>query len=80
MVYHGNCHCGGYRFELQVRDQTKLGVRCDCILCKKQGYIWFIVEECSLKIVRDDGNLIQYRSSAFKHEVNEEASLVCVEG
>lgn len=57
MLYHGNCHCGRHRFELQVGgedgatttdDKRIPTVLCTCVACTKQGSIWHVVQDRSL--------------------------------
>lgn len=70
MNFKGNCHCGAYRFELSADNEIKRVANCSCMLCKKQGYIWSIVEGDVLEIVRNDGKLVEYRSSESWHEAS----------
>jgi hypothetical protein len=67
VVYNGNCHCGSYRFELPLFE-LKGVTKCNCDLCKKQGYLWLIPP--TMKVVHDDGNLVDYHSSALKHKAS----------
>ncbi|CAK7218107.1 hypothetical protein SCUCBS95973_003377 [Sporothrix curviconia] len=50
MIYHGNCHCGRYRFDLHVDQHTKATalsliptVTCSCTACTKLGCLWHAV-------------------------------------
>jgi len=36
IVSQGNCHCGSCRFELHLTEPIE-AVKCDCLLCRKQG-------------------------------------------
>ncbi|KAK3356729.1 Mss4-like protein [Lasiosphaeria hispida] len=66
-VYHGNCHCGRYRFELSAPQPLET-IACTCSLCEKKGYLWLDLSASSIKVVRDDGSLTEYQSSALKDE------------
>ncbi|KAL1900656.1 hypothetical protein Sste5346_002381 [Sporothrix stenoceras] len=74
MVYHGNCHCGRHRFELQVggeatTDKQIPTVLCTCVACTKQGCIWHVVEEGTLvATTADDTPLSVYRSGLLIYE------------
>lgn len=70
MINHGNCHCGSYRFELEVSDGIERRTECSCIACKKQGYIWLATASNAFKVVRDDGKLAKYSSPTLTHEVS----------
>lgn len=63
--YHGNCHCGRYRFELNV-PEIKEAIACTCSLCTKKGYLWLIPPPDAFKVIRDDGQLTEYRSSTVQ--------------
>ncbi|OAA75086.1 Mss4-like protein [Akanthomyces lecanii RCEF 1005] len=62
--YHGNCHCGKYRFELLMPEITS-GMECTCRQCKKKGYRWVAVSGDSLTVVKDDGSLRDYNSGVL---------------
>jgi len=67
-TYHGNCHCGRYRFDLTVPD-IKNAISCACSLCAKKGSLWLVPPADSFHIVRDDGRLIEYQSTTLKDKV-----------
>lgn len=69
LIHHGNCHCGSYRFELRL-PEIKDVATCDCDLCKKQGYLWIVPPEDSFSVVRDEGKLVEYNSSALSHKAS----------
>lgn len=84
MIYHGNCHCGRHRFELQVggeetttsSDDTKTAstqyiptVSCTCVACTKLGCIWHVVEQGTLTITSTSTEpLTVYRSGLVTYE------------
>jgi hypothetical protein len=68
-VYHGSCHCGSYRFELLL-PELKGVTTCGCDLCRKQGYLWLVPPVDALRVVRDDGKLVDYQSPALKHKAS----------
>lgn len=67
-VYHGNCHCGRYRFQVTA-PEIKDAISCNCILCRKKGYLWLVPEDGSFKALRDDGSLQEYKSAALADKV-----------
>ena len=69
VLYNGNCHCGKYRFELEVPEITS-GVECSCRQCTKKGYRWMPVTEQNFKVVRDEGSLVEFDSGVLKDKVN----------
>lgn len=70
-IYHGNCHCGDYRFIVCLAPHEELEpVACDCRLCKKQGYLWYMPPGAAgVEVVRDAGNLVEYKSETLEHKV-----------
>ncbi|CAK7241660.1 MAG: hypothetical protein STHCBS139747_003127 [Sporothrix thermara] len=60
MIYHGNCHCGRYRFDLRVDGNGEAGdnksttvtgqsliptVACSCVICTKLGCLWHVLAQ-----------------------------------
>jgi hypothetical protein len=68
ITYHGNCHCGRYRFDLPV-SEIKSAITCSCSLCEKKGAIWLKADSASLKVIRDDGYLTEYQSASLHDKV-----------
>lgn len=68
VTYHGNCHCGRYRFELSV-PQIQTAISCTCSLCRKKGPFWLVPPEGAFRVVRDDGYLTEYQSPALRDRV-----------
>ncbi|KAK0710673.1 Mss4-like protein [Lasiosphaeris hirsuta] len=66
-VYHGNCHCGRYRFEVSVPGPLETIV-CTCSLCEKKGYLWLDLSNSPFKVVRDDGDLTEYQSAVLNDQ------------
>ena len=63
------CHCGGVEIEVNVPDQLKRVIRCNCSLCKRKGIIMTMVGPDDLKIVKgkDLLTLYQYHTKTAKH-------------
>ncbi|UKZ94678.1 uncharacterized protein TrAFT101_009530 [Trichoderma asperellum] len=64
IVYHGNCHCGRYCFQVSAPNITS-AISCTCSLCTKKGYLWLVPAEGSFTVVRDEGCLTEYRTSTL---------------
>ncbi|KAL6892050.1 hypothetical protein GGI43DRAFT_414008 [Trichoderma evansii] len=64
IVYHGNCHCGRYCFQVSAPNIVS-AISCTCSLCMKKGYLWVIPAEGSFTVVRDEGCLTEYRNSTL---------------
>ncbi|KAF7356068.1 GFA domain-containing protein [Mycena venus] len=58
--YHGNCHCGAFKFTFKAREITQAKT-CDCAICSKNGYIWGQPDGDSFTVVKGDENaLVSY--------------------
>ncbi|KAI1161504.1 Mss4-like protein [Nemania serpens] len=66
-LYHGNCHCGRYRFQVFVPN-IQSAISCTCRLCKKKAYLWLIPGEKDFTVVRDEGNLTIYESPTLRDQ------------
>ncbi|KAF2663829.1 glutathione-dependent formaldehyde-activating enzyme [Microthyrium microscopicum] len=67
LTYLGNCHCGGYRFEISL-PRIESAISCSCSVCSKKDSLWVIPEEKAFRVVRDDGHLVEYESRSLKEK------------
>ena len=63
------CHCGEVEIEVDVPDQLKKIMRCNCSLCKRKGTIMTMVGPNDLKITKgkDLLKIYQYHTKTAKH-------------
>jgi len=63
------CHCGGVEIEVNIPDQFKKVIRCNCSLCKRKGAIMTMVGPEDLKIIKGKEllKLYQYHTKTAKH-------------
>ena len=63
------CHCGEVEIEVNVPDQFKKLMRCNCSLCKRKGIIMTMVGRDDLKIVKGQDllKLYQYHTKVAEH-------------
>jgi hypothetical protein len=57
--YHGSCHCGAVRFEINA-DIAEL-TTCDCSLCRKKNALMTAVHESGFKLIAGEEKLTLYR-------------------
>jgi len=64
-----SCHCGGVEIEVNVPDQFKKLMRCNCSLCKRKGAIMTMVEHGDLKVTKGQDllKLYQYHTKVAEH-------------
>jgi len=44
MVYHGSCHCG--KVKIEVEGEIEGAVSCNCSICQRRGsLLWFVPRE-----------------------------------
>jgi hypothetical protein len=68
-VYRGNCHCGAYRFEVDLVDPISAS-SCNCSLCSKLGALWGFVASGSVNVTKGDKtNLKTYHTSGVTIKV-----------
>ncbi|KAK0641577.1 Mss4-like protein [Cercophora newfieldiana] len=48
-TYRGNCHCGGYIFEVKTHE-IKTAIGCNCSSCSKKAYLWLFLPEGSVSV------------------------------
>ncbi|KUJ17179.1 uncharacterized protein LY89DRAFT_685108 [Mollisia scopiformis] len=58
-TYNGNCHCGAFKFSVQMPD-IKSVVECNCSICFRKGYKWAFPGEGPFTIERGGGDLKEY--------------------
>ena len=63
------CHCGGVEIEVNVPDQYKKLMRCNCSLCKRKGAIMTPVGHDDIKVIKGQDllKLYQYHTKVAEH-------------
>ena len=66
-TYMGGCHCGRVRFE--VSGQIDRVLECNCSICRKKGFLHWIVEpeQFRLRSSPDALNLYEFHTKTAKH-------------
>lgn len=57
--YHGNCHCGAFKFSVKLPELTSV-TECNCSICFKKGYKWVFPGADALTIEKAEGTLKDY--------------------
>ena len=58
-VYQGGCHCGRVRFEVNAELEGVLD--CNCSICKKKGFLHWIVPKQAFSLLSGGDALTDYR-------------------
>ncbi|KAK4191957.1 Mss4-like protein [Podospora australis] len=56
--YRGNCHCGGFVFEIEMPEVKQI-VLCNCSICIKKSYV-SLMPGVELNIIKDEGLHTEY--------------------
>jgi len=66
-TYHGSCHCGAVRYEVEA-DLSKIG-DCNCSMCAKKGSLHHSVPEERFNLLQgeDDLQLYQFNKKIARH-------------
>ncbi len=58
-TYAGSCHCGAVRFE--VAGTLERALDCNCSMCRRKGFLHWIVPQDAFHLVAGDDVLRTYR-------------------
>ncbi|KAH8592683.1 Mss4-like protein [Bisporella sp. PMI_857] len=58
-TFKGNCHCGAFKYSIQL-SELKSVMECNCSICSKKGYKWVYPTTNVFTIEKDDGKLQEY--------------------
>ena len=63
------CHCGKIEAEINVPDNLKKVLKCNCSICKRRGAIMFMVKNENFKIIkgRNELKFYQFHTKVAKH-------------
>ncbi len=60
-TYHGSCHCGAVKFEVDA-EISQLD-RCNCSICTKKGGVFIRVPRDRFRLLQGKDDLTLYRFS-----------------
>lgn len=73
MHYHGSCHCGNVRFE--VDGELESLVECNCSSCSKKGFLWWFVPQTQFSLSAGEDSLSTYTFN--KHVIRYQFCKTC---
>jgi hypothetical protein len=78
-TYHGNCHCGAFKFIIKTPEFTTART-CDCSICTQKSYFWVFPKKEDVTVLRGEENLTEYTfgTNQYLHKVGESTSLAPV--
>ena len=68
MIYHGGCHCGAVRFEVEATDHLDVS-DCNCSICRKSGFLHLIVPLSKFRLLsgKDSISTYTFNTGVAKH-------------
>ncbi len=60
-TYHGSCHCGDVRYEVQLDLEHATGGKCNCSICRKTRNWSTIVKPDAFRLLGDPGATSDYQ-------------------
>lgn len=57
-LYKGGCHCGKIQFEVSIKKYE--GIKCNCSICRKKGFLHLIVPSEDFKLIKGQDFLTTY--------------------
>ncbi len=64
-LYHGGCHCGEVRFQVQA-PKNLMCWKCNCSICHMKQNLHFIVPKSRFRLTAGEKSLIQYSFNTHK--------------
>jgi len=59
MIYHGSCHCGDIKFEVEAPEYLEVN-RCNCSICTKSGFMHLIVPKSRFRLLSGEQAITTY--------------------
>jgi hypothetical protein len=59
-TYKGNCHCGAFKFTVQLPELTSIN-ECNCSICFKKGYKWVFPGAGCFNVTKGGGSMKEYK-------------------
>lgn len=59
-TYHGACHCGGVRFEIDTDEPLGPYFRCNCSLCARKGAVMGATPRSAFRLTAGDDLVATY--------------------
>ncbi|HWS39794.1 MAG TPA: GFA family protein [Arenimonas sp.] len=68
MIYHGGCHCGAVRFNVEAPDDMEVE-DCNCSICRMTGFLHLIVPKSAFTLLTDESalGLYTFNTGVAKH-------------
>jgi hypothetical protein len=68
-IYKGNCHCGAFKFRVQIPELATV-TECNCSICFRKGYKWIFPNPDSFTIEKGEGGLREYKAGSAVHKAS----------
>jgi hypothetical protein len=65
--YEGGCHCGELRFAIEIGDDERDVLDCNCSICTKKGFLHLIVDEPRFTLLAGAPRVYTFGTHTAKH-------------
>ena len=65
--YEGGCHCGALRFAVDLPDDERDVLDCNCSICTKKGLLHLIVDESRFTLLAGTPAVYTFGTHSAKH-------------
>ena len=63
----GSCHCGAIAIAVELGDDERDVLDCNCSICTKKGFLHLIVDEARFELVRGGPAVYTFGTHTAKH-------------
>ncbi|HEY5945228.1 MAG TPA: GFA family protein [Kofleriaceae bacterium] len=65
--YEGGCHCGALRFAIELADDERDVLDCNCSICTKKGFLHLIVDDARFTLLAGTPVVYTFNTHTAKH-------------
>jgi hypothetical protein len=51
-TYHGNCHCGAFKYHVDLPAEKLAALACNCSYCTRSDSLWILLNDAKITVER----------------------------